>query len=234
MTGVMRRAVKGWLKAGVMEGKDLFPTEEGTPQGGVISPLLANIALHGMENAIAERWPNVNNRPKIVRYADDLVTIHVELSIVIECVELLNEWLAEGGLQLHPDKTRIVHTLNEHNGQPPGFNFLGVHFRQFRMGKRHNKNKWGHKTIISPSIKSQKRHAHNLKEQIRKMRGVSQEAVIFRLNPKIILGATTSNHLCPRLYLTEWTSKCTKDYGTGPEGVMETKVVSGSPRNTGD
>ena len=120
MTGVMKRAIKGWLKAGVMEGKYLFPTEEGTPQGGVISPLLANIALHGMENAIAERWPNVNNRPKIVRYADDLVTIHVSLPVVIECVELLDEWLMEGGLQLHPDKTRIVHTLDELNGQPPG------------------------------------------------------------------------------------------------------------------
>ena len=155
LTGVMRRAIKGWLKAGIMDGRYLFPSEEGTPQGGVISPLLANIALHGMENAIAKRWPNINNRPKIVRYADDLVAIHVSLPVVIECVELIDEWLAEGGLQLHPDKTRIVHTLDEHDGQPPGFDFLGVNFRQFRMGKRHNKNKWGHKTIISPRKNSQ-------------------------------------------------------------------------------
>ena len=91
----MRRAIKGWLKAGIIDGKELFPSEEGTPQGGVISPLLANIALHGMENAIAERWPNSRNRPKIVRYADDLVVIHIALSVVIECVELLEEWLAQ-------------------------------------------------------------------------------------------------------------------------------------------
>ena len=66
---------------------------------------------------------------------------------------MVNEWLSEIGLQLHPEKTRIVHTLNEHNGQPAGFDFLGVNFRQFHMGKRHDKNKWGHKTIVRPSKK---------------------------------------------------------------------------------
>ena len=120
-----------------------------------------------------------------MRYADDFVIIHVSLAVIIECQKLVNEWLSEIGLQLHPEKTRIVHTLNEHNGQPAGFDFLGVNFRQFPMGKRHDKNKWGHKTIVRPSKKSQKKHAHNLKMEIRKMRGVSQEALIYRLNPKI-------------------------------------------------
>ena len=147
VSGQMRRAIKGWLKAGIMDGKELFPSEEGTPQGGVISPLLANIALHGLERAIAKRWP-AYMRPKIVRYADDFVIIHVSLAVIIECQKMVNEWLAEIGLQIHPEKTRIVHTLNEHDGQPAGFDFLGVNFRQFHMGKRHDKNKWGHKTIV--------------------------------------------------------------------------------------
>ena len=228
VTGVMRRAIKGWLKAGIMDGKKLFPSEEGTPQGGVISPLLANIALHGLENAINKRWPNPKNLLIIVRYADDLVAIHVSLMVITECQEVISEWINDYGLQIHPEKTRIVHTLNEHNGQPPGFDFLGVHVRQFHVGKRHNKKKKkGFKTIISSSKKSQKRHAHNLKMEIRKMRGISQEALIFRLNPKIILGVTTLNHLCPRRYSPEWTTRCSRDFGTGPEDVTETKDQNG-------
>ena len=84
----------------IIEGKELFPSEEGTPQGGVISPLLANIALHGLERAIAKRWPKYM-RPKIVRYADDFVIIHISLAVIIECQKMVNEWLAEIGLQIH-------------------------------------------------------------------------------------------------------------------------------------
>ncbi len=81
----IRRQVQAWLKAGVMDGKQLFPTSEGTPQGGVISPLLANIALHGMENCIKQAFPRRKLRqkengsqinsavPDVVRYADDFV-----------------------------------------------------------------------------------------------------------------------------------------------------------------
>ena len=184
VSGQMRRAIRGWLKAGILDGKKLFPSETGTPQGGVISPLLANIALHGLERAISKRWP-AYMRPKIVRYADDFVIIHVSLEVIIECQKMVNEWLAEIGLQIHPEKTRIVHTLNEYDGQPVGFDFLGVHIRQYRMGKRHDKNKWGHKTIIKPSKKSQKKYTYSLKMEIRKLRGMSQEVLIYRLNPKI-------------------------------------------------
>jgi len=77
----LRRQIKSWLKAGVMEGERLFPTKEGSPQGGVISPLLANIALHGMEQAIHQAFPTQSRKvngvpirqttPHIVRYADD-------------------------------------------------------------------------------------------------------------------------------------------------------------------
>ena len=76
----MRRLVKGWLKAGVMDGMELSPTPAGTPQGGVVSPLLANIALFGMEealiNAYMDRKKTLSARqgaPKLIRYADDFV-----------------------------------------------------------------------------------------------------------------------------------------------------------------
>ena len=74
----LRRAIKGWLKAGVVDDGELFPTDEGTPQGGVVSPLLANIALHGLEEAITKAYPRhqeakgVFQRPTVVRYADDV------------------------------------------------------------------------------------------------------------------------------------------------------------------
>jgi RNA-directed DNA polymerase len=69
----MRRAVKGWLKAGVMEGGEIFPTEEGAPQGGVLSPLLANVALYGMEEAVHQAFKVKEGKPSLIRYADDFV-----------------------------------------------------------------------------------------------------------------------------------------------------------------
>ena len=87
-----RRQIKSWLKAGVMDGKTLFPTPEGTPQGGVISPLLANIALHGMEQRINQAFPKkeiwsrgkrvgYQNPAHVIRYADDFVVIHESLEV---------------------------------------------------------------------------------------------------------------------------------------------------------
>ena len=88
----LRREIKSWLKSGYMDGKDLFPTKEGTPQGGVISPLLANIALHGMETELkklARTWKgnkqkNMENL-SIIRYADDFVILHKDIEKIHEC-----------------------------------------------------------------------------------------------------------------------------------------------------
>ncbi len=121
----LRRAIKGWLKAGVMDGLDLTPTTEGTPQGGVISPLLANIALHGLEAHIADCFPRsiqVNGkqitgwRPQTIRYADDLVVLHHDVAVIEQCREIVANWLHRYGLELKPSKTRITHTLHEHEG----------------------------------------------------------------------------------------------------------------------
>jgi len=129
---MMRRAIRAWLKAGVVDGEELFPTNEGTPQGGVASPLLANIALHGLETAIVKAHP----KAKIVRYADDLVVLHENLQTIEDAKQTVSNWLAGIGLELKPSKTRITHSLNEHEGKV-GFEFLGFHIRQYRVGKTH-------------------------------------------------------------------------------------------------
>ena len=74
----MRRTVKGWLKAGVMEGMEVSPTEEGAPQGGVLSPLLANVALYGMEEAVHQAFKVKEGKPSLIRFADDFVVLHPE------------------------------------------------------------------------------------------------------------------------------------------------------------
>ncbi|MGF1488366.1 MAG: group II intron reverse transcriptase/maturase [Prochloraceae cyanobacterium] len=203
----LRRQIRAWLKAGVMDGKKLFTTSEGTPQGGVISPLLANIALHGMEERIKKfsetcdiKTPNGHQMARqtkrksitLVRYADDFVILHKDLTVVQRCKEIISEWLNDMGLELKPSKTRMAHTLYELNEENPGFNFLGFNIRQFKVGKyrtgKDPKGKpLGFKTIITPSKESQKRHYKNIAEVIDKHRGQSQKVLIINLNP-IIMG----------------------------------------------
>jgi len=127
----LRRQIKAWLKAGVMSDGKLFPTEAGTPQGGTISPLLANIALHGLELMIIRHFPRHHvgfNRPLVVRFADDLAPLHAEREVIELCWKLVSEWLAEMGLELNPRKTRIAHTLETVEGVA-GFDFLGFQIR---------------------------------------------------------------------------------------------------------
>ena len=74
----MRHMVQAWLKAGVLEGVEFSPTEAGTPQGGVVSPLLANIALHGLEETAANAYRKKQEKPVLIRYADDFLILHPE------------------------------------------------------------------------------------------------------------------------------------------------------------
>jgi RNA-directed DNA polymerase len=197
----LSRQVRAWLKAGVMDGKELFPTSEGTPQGGVISPLLANIALHGMEERIkqvADELPGRkrNNRESLslIRYADDFVILHEDITVVQRCQQIIVEWLIGMGLELKPSKTRLVHTLIEHKGQKPGFNFLGFNVRQHPVGKYttgHNGHgkPLGYKTLIKPSKEKVKVHYDKISEVIEQHKAAPQTALIARLNP-IIRGWT--------------------------------------------
>ncbi|MBE8969535.1 group II intron reverse transcriptase/maturase [Nostocales cyanobacterium LEGE 12452] len=190
----IRRQVRAWLKAGVMDGKQLFPTSEGTPQGGVISPLLANIALHGMEERIkqyAETLPTRKNHGKrqnryalsLIRYADDFVILHENITVVQRCKEIISEWLHGMGLELKPSKTRLAHTLTQYEEEKPGFDFLGFTIQQFPQGKYHSKQ--GFKTIITPSKQKQMVHYEQIASVIDAHKAAPQAALISHLNPII-------------------------------------------------
>ena len=186
----IRRQIRAWLKAGVVDNGEFLDTFEGTPQGGVISPLLANIALHGLEDyVLGTMRRNMSERRAltVVRYADDFVVMHKDKEVVERAQELINEWLSDMGLQLKPEKTSIAHTLE---GDAPGFDFLGFNVRQYKVGKyRTGKNTKGKplyfKTLIKPSKKSVAKHVQRLKEVVAKHKGVSSAALIAHLNPII-------------------------------------------------
>ena len=195
----MTAQIKQWLKAGVMDNGIFNATETGTPQGGVISPLLANIALDGMMSLVRSLFPkktsNNKNYATVIRYADDFVVISPQLEVIQQCQVVIEEWLKPIGLELKPAKTRICHTLREIevNGEKvtPGFDFLGWNFRQYPVGKHHcgttggSSKRLGFKTLIKPSKKAIKAHADKVKEVIKTHKTAPQYALIKRLNPVI-------------------------------------------------
>jgi RNA-directed DNA polymerase len=174
-----RELIAGWLRAGVIEDGRFAPTGEGTPQGGVISPLLLNVALHGMENAAGVRYQRVGSdaavtaagSPVLIRYADDLVAFCHTRQEAQQVKARLATWLMPRGLAFNEDKTRIV-TLGE------GFDFLGFTIRRYRG-----------KLLIKPSKAAVKRIRERLRTEVRSLRGANAQAVIARLNP-IIRGWT--------------------------------------------
>jgi RNA-directed DNA polymerase len=179
-----RRIVKGWLEAGVMEKGELFPSTTGTPQGGVISPLLANIALHGLEEIINEKFPRKRgvSPPKVVRYADDLVILHEEREVIEQCQEIAANWLGGMDLKFNENKTRITHTLETTEGEA-GFEFLGFKIKQYPAGK-YNSDRNGHGqavgclTRIEPSPKAIKRHSEKLRETVKRHAAKKQSDLI--------------------------------------------------------
>src|SRR6266852_5517973 len=108
----LKQAIHAWFTAGVMDGNTYSPSETGIAQGGVLSPLLMNVALHGMEAVVTEGTANGRAReePLLVRYADDFVILHADLKELQQAVRRVKHWLARMGLQLHADKTRFTHT----------------------------------------------------------------------------------------------------------------------------
>jgi len=161
----LEQALRRILKSGWMEGGVKFATREGTPQGGPLSPLLANIALCGLETDLTEHFQQGTTRnakrpkrmPVLVMYADDFVVLHKDREIVIECREFISAWLVKMGLNLHPDKTRITHTLDVETGSS-GFTFLGHRIQQFHTGKYAVKAAFKQVfTLISPAPEAQAR-----------------------------------------------------------------------------
>jgi RNA-directed DNA polymerase len=171
-----RGMIREWLKAGVVEQGRLHRTEDGVPQGGVVSPLLLNVALHGMEQAAGVRYHPTGQSPgrvivagcpAAIRYADDFVVLCHSRQEAFEVKARLADWLASRGLSFNEDKTRVV-TLNE------GFDFLGFNVRRY-----------GTKPLIKPSKAAQRRIRERLRTELRSMRGTNAPTVIKKLNPII-------------------------------------------------
>jgi RNA-directed DNA polymerase len=190
----IHRQLKAWLKAGVVDHGELFPTPVGTIQGGNVSPLLINIALHGLETLIGKRFRRNGctgfNPPRVIRYGDDLAILHRDEQIVHQCQELVSTWLSELGLELKPSKTRITHTLTVPEGIP-GFEFLGFAIRHYPVGKTRSAKDTrgrllGYKTQIVPSPGAIQYHVQQLRTIIKSHRHASQEALIRLLNPVIV------------------------------------------------
>ena len=207
--GKVRQQIKAWLKSGVIDKGAFTAVTDGTPQGGVISPLLANIALHGIPRMLEEyvetltiredKYPyrTLSKARKIqtlafVRYADDFVVIHKSLEVIQKCRELISQWLNDIGLELKPSKTRIAHTLVPEQSEDGkvGFDFLGYYIRQYPAGRHKSARNGasqilGFNTLITPSKQSLAKHQESIKKTIRKHKYASQVDLINDLNPII-------------------------------------------------
>jgi RNA-directed DNA polymerase len=170
-----RGMIAAWLKAGVIDKGWFTPTVEGTPQGGVISPALLNIALHGMEKAAGVHYHTLGNSaatvarssPALVRYADDLLVLCHSREQAEQVQAHLAGWLAPRGLQFNEEKTQAV-SLDQ------GCDFLGFTIRRFRG-----------KLLTKPSKAAMRRIRERLTAEMTALRGANAAAVIARLNPII-------------------------------------------------
>jgi RNA-directed DNA polymerase len=194
----LRRVIKKWLRNGAMEGEIFHKSRAGTPQGGVISPLLANIALQGLEyetkkaiyndlfQHVKKRRYDAGHREamksiQIVFYADDFVVIHESEEIILKAKQFIEEWLKGIGLTINQSKTHIIHTLKSKDGNKAGFDFLGFSIRQYPVTTCARR----YKTLTKPSLESQKRHRKAISERLKLLTAATQEEVIDALNPII-------------------------------------------------
>jgi RNA-directed DNA polymerase len=162
-----------WLKSGFIWKGQLFPTEAGTPQGGIISPTLANMTLDGMERILAKHFgakrsiKAKRNKVNMIRYADDFIITGASKEVLEKVKASIEEFLKERGLTLSPEKTKIVH-IEE------GFDFLGWNVR-----------KYDGKLLIKPAKKNVKTFLQKVRRVIKQAETAKQETVIEKLNPII-------------------------------------------------
>ena len=181
-----KEMLRKWLKSGFME-KDVFhATEEGTPQGGIISPVAANLALDGMEQMLAEHFSvkqtdASRNKVHLIRYADDFVLTGSSKELLeTEVRPLIEQFLAERGLELSHEKTSITHIED-------GFDFLGQNVRKFNG-----------KLIITPSKKNVASFLANIREVVKEHKAITAGHLVLLLNPKIIGWAMYHRHICAK------------------------------------
>lgn len=171
----LAKQVKAWLKVDLMTKLKNNAQYMERSTYGVISPLLANIALHGMETALTEwslrAYPK-EPTPILVRYANDFVVLHQSKKIIEQAQAFLQEWLKCMGLELHSDKIQIVNTGS-------GFQFLGFSINHIC--------KWGKvRTLITPSRESRRRFLEDIRQAIQFSKGKAAYQLIITLVPKIV------------------------------------------------
>ena len=209
------QVLQKWLKCGFVDTKRLFPTEEGTPQGGAISPTLMNMTLDGLERLLKERLPTrqkVNgkihfNKMNFVRYADDfIVTGESPKFLREEVLPIIREFMAERGLQLSEEKTVITHIED-------GFDFLGKNIR-----------KYNGKLLIKPSKQSISSLLKKVREIVKSNKSARQDSLIRQLNPVIrgwinnqrfVVSAETFSKIDYQIYncLWQWAKRRHKNKG---------------------
>jgi RNA-directed DNA polymerase len=191
-----RELIKGWLKAGFVFQGEISPTEQGTPQGGVISPLLANIGLHGLETYIK----TLNPKFGVVRYADDFIVTAKDRESLETAQILIQAWMSERGLDLTIEKT-VITSIED------GFDFLGFNSRHYDG-----------KLLIKPSKKKVLAFCKRLGKEIKNLNGVEQEVLIKKLNPilrgfanyyKGVVSKETLSYISYRVwqYLWRWAKR---------------------------
>ncbi len=167
--------LRQWLKCGYFKGKKLFPTKAGTPQGGILSPTLANMALDGLEKVIRKsfykRLPENHNRTtkvNFIRYADDFIITAVSRELLEnDIIPAINNFLKPRGLMLSKEKTKIVNASE-------GFDFLGQNIRRHK-----------NRLLITPSKSNTKSFLSKVRSLIKKCHGWKTEDMIMKLNPVI-------------------------------------------------
>jgi RNA-directed DNA polymerase len=173
-----RRVLGQWLKAGYMENNRLFPTTAGTPQGGIASPVLANLTLDGMESAIRAAIDPKHDKVNFIRYADDFTVTGASKEILEQKVKpAVTQFLEERGLKLSEEKTVITH-ISE------GFNFLGQNVRKYEQ-----------KLLIKPTRQSVRSVLEKARDCIKKAQGHTAEVLIHKLNPLLRGWANYHRHV---------------------------------------
>ena len=164
---VDKRILKQWLDAGYIDKETFYPTKNGTPQGGIISPTAANITLDGLEEVIKQATKR-EDKVNFVRYADDWICTAATKDLLVKKVApAVKKFLKERGLELSNEKTKITY-INE------GFDFLGFNIRKYKE-----------KLLIKPAKKGIKTFLRKIREVIRLRKAAKTDSLIQTLNPKI-------------------------------------------------
>lgn len=182
-----RVILQKWLKAGYMDHRILYPTEAGTPQGGIASPVLANLALDGLERRLREQYPRHGTgrsrgekaKVNLVRFADDFIITGSSRELLEQEVQpMVEEFMRERGLELSSEKTTITH-IEE------GFDFLGQHVRKYPNGK----------VLMTPAHKNVQAFLADIRSMVKARKSVTAGDLIFALNPKIRGWAAFHRHV---------------------------------------